>query len=197
MSDGGGRLPPAVAIIPAIITITTQGPGLLRRVVSTIDFLTDRCGRGVAWLALALALVMCSLVVARYLFQVGAPAAQEAALYLHAALFMLGAAFTLQSDQHVRVDILYCRLSPRARAWIDCIGTLVFLIPVCMLMLVLSWDYVAASWAVRETSSDPGGLPWVYLLKTLLLLMPASLLLQGVAEFLRRLPATRAPPASG
>jgi TRAP-type mannitol/chloroaromatic compound transport system permease small subunit len=164
---------------------------LLQRIVAAIDFLTDRCGRGTAWLSLALALVVGSLVIVRYLFHTSAPAAQEAALYLHAALFMLGASFTLQSDEHVRVDILYRRLSPRARAWIDCIGTLVFLIPVCLLLLLLSWDYVAASWAVRETSSDPGGLPWVYLLKTLLLLMPASLLLQGVAEFLRRLPATR------
>lgn len=159
-----------------------------RLVLASIDGFTARCGHGAAWLSLTLALVVCTLVVARYVFRTGAPAMQEAALYLHAALFMLGAAFTLQSDGHVRVDIFYRRFPPRVRAWVDCIGTLMFLIPVCILLLALSWDYVAASWAVRETSNDPGGLPWVYLLKTLLLIMPAMLLLQGVAEFLRRLP---------
>lgn len=164
-------------------------------VLSAIDGFTARCGRGVAWFGLALALTVCTLVVARYVFSTGAPALQEAALYLHAALFMLGAAYTLQSDEHVRVDILYRRFSPQWQARIDCIGTLIFLLPVCLLLFVLSWDYVIASWWVRETSSDPGGLPWVYLLKTLLLIMPAMLLLQGVAELLRRLPAAlgRAP----
>lgn len=161
---------------------------MLRRLGTWIDSLTALSGRLVAWLSLALAVVVCVLVVARYLFQTGAPAMQEAALYLHAALFMLGAAFALQGDDHVRVDILYRRWSPRTRAWIDCIGTLVFLFPVCVLLLVLSWDYVAASWTVRETSSDPGGLPWVYVLKTLLLIMPAMLLLQGLAEVIKRLP---------
>lgn len=167
---------------------------MLRLILSSIDGLTARCGRGAAWLSLALALVVCTLVTARYVFRTGAPAMQEAALYLHAALFMLGAAFTLQSDGHVRVDIFYRRFPPRVQAWVDCIGTLMFLIPVCILLLVLSWDYVAASWAVRETSSDPGGLPWVYLLKTLLLIMPALLLLQGIAEFLRRLPTALGRP---
>lgn len=169
---------------------------MLRRLGNWIDSFTARSGRLVAWLSLALALVVCALVIARYLFQTSAPAMQEAALYLHAGLFMLGAAFALQSDDHVRVDILYRRWSPRTRAWIDCIGTLVFLFPVCVLLLVLSWDYVAASWAVRETSSDPGGLPWVYGLKTLLLIMPAMLLLQGLAEVIKRLPvALGAHPA--
>lgn len=161
---------------------------MLRRIGSWIDTFTRSCGNAVAWLGLALALVVCTLVVARYLFQTNAPAMQEAALYLHATLFMLGSAFALQGNDHVRVDILYRRLSPRAQAWIDCVGTLVFLIPVCALLLVLSWDYVAASWAVRETSSDPGGLPWVYVLKTLLLIMPVTLLLQGLAEVIKRLP---------
>lgn len=161
---------------------------MLRRLGSWIDSFTAHSGRLVAWLSLALAGIVCALVVARYLFQTSIPAMQEAALYLHAGLFMLGAAFALQSDDHVRVDILYRHWSPRTRAWIDCIGTLVFLVPVCALLLVLSWGYVTASWAVRETSSDPGGLPWVYVLKTLLLIMPAMLLLQGIAEVIKRLP---------
>jgi len=153
-----------------------------------IDRFTEYSGRAVAWLSLVLALVVCGLVITRYAFRISLPALQEAALYLHATLFMVGAAFTLKSDGHVRVDIFYRGWSPRTRAWVDCIGTLVFLLPVCVLLLMTSWDYVAASWSVRETSSDPGGLPWVWLLKTLLLILPVMLILQGVAELLRRLP---------
>jgi len=153
-----------------------------------IDRFTEYSGRAVAWLSLVLALVVCGLVITRYAFRISLPALQEAALYLHATLFMVGAAFTLKSDGHVRVDIFYRGWSPRTRAWVDCIGTLVFLLPVCVLLLMMSWDYVAASWSIRETSSDPGGLPWVWLLKTLLLILPVMLILQGVAELLRRLP---------
>lgn len=161
---------------------------MLRPIGTWIDRFTEYSGRAVAWLSLVLALVVCTLVIARYAFRISLPVLQEAALYLHATLFMVGAAFTLKGDGHVRVDILYRGWSPRTRAWVDCIGTLVFLLPVCVLLLMMSWDYVAASWSVRETSSDPGGLPWVWLLKTLLLILPAMLILQGVAELLRRLP---------
>lgn len=161
---------------------------MLRPIGNWIDRFTECSGRAVAWLSLVLALVVCALVIARYAFRISLPAMQEAALYLHATLFMVGAAFTLKSDGHVRVDIFYRRWSPQTRAWVDCIGTLVFLLPVCVLLLMTSWDYVAASWSVRETSSDPGGLPWVWLLKTLLLILPVMLILQGAAELLRRLP---------
>lgn len=161
---------------------------MLPPVGNWIDRFTEYSGRAVAWLSLVLALVVCGLVITRYAFRISLPALQEAALYLHATLFMVGAAFTLKSDGHVRVDIFYRGWSPRTRAWVDCIGTLVFLLPVCVLLLMTSWDYVAASWSVRETSSDPGGLPWVWLLKTLLLILPVMLILQGVAELLRRLP---------
>ena len=161
---------------------------MLPPVGNWIDRFTEYSGRAVAWLSLVLALVVCGLVITRYAFRISLPALQEAALYLHATLFMVGAAFTLKSDGHVRVDIFYRGWSPRTRAWVDCIGTLVFLLPVCVLLLMTSWDYVAASWSIRETSSDPGGLPWVWLLKTLLLILPVMLILQGVAELLRRLP---------
>ena len=94
-------------------------------------------------------------------------------------VFMLGIAFTLQRGGHVRVDIFYRGFSPRKKALVDFIGGILFLLPVCLLIFIFSWDYVAASWAIGETSEESSGIAGIYLLKTLLLLMPATLILAG------------------
>ncbi|MCK9564139.1 MAG: TRAP transporter small permease subunit, partial [Bacteroidales bacterium] len=125
--------------------------------------------------------------IMRYAFSTGSIALQESMTYLHSAIFMLGMAWTLRQGGHVRVDVFYRSASPKARAWIDVAGGLAFLLPLCLLIFWMSWDYVMNSWAIREKSSQGAGLPYVYLLKTLLLAMPATLLLQGVAETLRNL----------
>jgi TRAP-type mannitol/chloroaromatic compound transport system permease small subunit len=125
------------------------------------------------------------VVVLRYGFDAGSIALQESVTYMHAMLFMLGAAYTLQLNGHVRVDIFYQRFGPRGRAWVDLLGTLFLLIPVCLYILTSSWGYVTESWAVNEGSREAGGLPYVYWLKTLLVAMPLLLLLQGVAWLLR------------
>jgi TRAP-type mannitol/chloroaromatic compound transport system permease small subunit len=104
---------------------------------------------------------------------------------MHSVLFMLGIAYTLGRNGHVRVDILYERLWRRARARVDLIGTLLLLIPVCVLMIWLGWTYVAESWRVQEASREAGGIPAVYLLKTLILIMPILLLAQGLSNALR------------
>ena len=96
-----------------------------------------------------------------------------------------GFAFTLKHDGHVRVDIFYRGFSPRFKALVNLIGGLLFLIPFCLLIFFTSWDYVLASWVIRETSAENNGLPFIYLLKTLMLLMPVTLLLQGIAEIIR------------
>ena len=132
-----------------------------------------------------LLLVTMVTVVLRYYFDTGSIALQESITYLHGLVFMLGIAFTLQRGGHVRVDIFYRGFSPSGKALVDLIGGLLFLLPVSLLIFIFSWDYVAASWAIGETSEERSGIAGIYLLKTLLLLMPATLLLQGLAEILR------------
>ena len=157
----------------------------LHRLIQFIDAFTARLGRSLAWLVLAMALLTATIVVLRYGFNIGSIAAQETVIYLHGCLFMLGAAYALQRDAHVRVDIFYRRFGPRGRAWINALGSILFLLPLCVFICGISWNYVAESWAIRESSPDAGGLPAVFLLKSLLPLMALNLLLQGVAECLR------------
>jgi len=154
-------------------------------IVATIDRFTDLLGRTISWLTVAMVAMTVVIVVMRYYFESGSIALQESITYLHGLVFMLGIAFTLQRGGHVRVDIFYRGFSPRRKAMVDLIGGLVFLLPVSLLIFTFSWDYVAASWAIGETSEERSGIAGIYLLKTLLLLMPATLLLQGVAEILR------------
>jgi TRAP-type mannitol/chloroaromatic compound transport system permease small subunit len=130
-------------------------------------------------------LVTFLVVVLRYAFDIGSIALQESVTYMHATLFMLGAAYTLQQQGHVRVDIFYQRFSRRGRAWVDLLGTLVLLVPICLFVLVSSWGYVTESWAVHEGSREAGGLPYVYVLKTLLIVMPILVLIQGLVWLLR------------
>ena len=134
-----------------------------------------------AWLTLIMVIVTFSVVVLRYGFNLGSIALQESIIYLHALNFMLGAAFTLKHDAHVRVDIFYQKMGPQGRAWVDLLGTLFLLLPVCGFIFWASWGYVADAWSVREASGEAGGLPFVYLLKSILLLMPSLLILQGAA----------------
>jgi TRAP-type mannitol/chloroaromatic compound transport system permease small subunit len=157
----------------------------LRTLVFYIDSFTDRTGRWVAWLALAMALVTAVIVVMRYGFNINSIFAQEAVVYMHGSLFMLGAAYALKNGAHVRVDIFYRDFSPRGRAWVNSLGGIVFLMPLCIFILISSWDYVTGSWAIREISPEPGGIPAVFLLKTLLPLLAINLFLQGLAETLR------------
>lgn len=152
--------------------------------VRAIDAFHESIGRALAWSLPLMMLLTVAVVVLRYAFGIGAIILQETVIYLHAALFMLGAAYTLKHNEHVRVDIIYAKLPPRWRACVDIAGTILFLLPICIFLFWSSWDYVLASWRVHETSAD-GGLPFVYLLKTLLLLMPLLLTLQGVAEIFR------------
>ena len=158
---------------------------VLHACVHYIDAFTDRSGRLLAWLALSMALVTALIVVLRYGFSIGSIMAQEAVIYMHGCLFMLGAAYALKSGAHVRVDIFYRDFSPRTRAWVNSLGAIVFLLPLCVFIGFASWNYVAESWAIREISPEPGGIPAVFMLKSLLPLMACNLFLQGLAETLR------------
>lgn len=127
------------------------------------------------------------VVVLRYGFDIGWIAMQESVTYMHGLVFMLGAAYTLRHNGHVRVDIFYRKMSPRGRGMVNLFGTLLLMMPMAIYIMTDSWAYVSASWDVMEGSREAGGLPGVYLLKTLLLVMPVLLVLQGVAEALRSL----------
>jgi len=151
----------------------------LQILACSIDRFAELTGRSIAWLTLGMVCVTFTVVVLRYLFNFGSIALQEMISYLHATVFMLGAAYTLRHDGHVRVDILYRKFSARTRAWIDLLGTLLLLFPVCAFMFIASLDYVGASWSMLEGSREAGGLDAVFLMKTAIPVMAVMLVLQG------------------
>ncbi|TYL49284.1 TRAP transporter small permease subunit [Marinomonas sp. IMCC 4694] len=160
---------------------------MLNKWVSSAESISHYMGRWVAWLTLAMMLLTCLVVLLRYGFGVGSIALQESVLYFHAMVFMLGAAYTFKDDEHVRVDVFYREFSETKKAWVNIIGGLFFLLPFTLYTAYLSLDYVSASWRVLETSSQPGGLPFVYLLKTLIPIMMVSLIVQGLADILKNI----------
>jgi TRAP-type mannitol/chloroaromatic compound transport system permease small subunit len=150
-----------------------------------IDRLTTAVGRGAAWASLFIVLAQFALVVMRYGLDLGSIWLTESVLYGHAVLFMLAAAWTLKEGGHVRVDVFYVEASPRAKAVIDLVGALVLLIPFALAILLLSLPYVGRSWATLEGSRETSGLPFVFLLKTLIPLFALLIGLQGVAQAVR------------
>lgn len=160
---------------------------MLKKLLLLADSISSSVGRAVAWLTLAMMVVTCLIVILRYGFQFGSIALQESVVYLHALVFMLGAAYTFKDDEHVRVDVFYREFSVKKKAWVNLVGGVVFLIPVTLYTFYLSIDYVAASWRVLETSPEPGGLPFIYLLKTLIPIMMIALLVQGIADIIKNL----------
>lgn len=149
-----------------------------------IDRFTLFFGRLLAWCSLLMALITATIVVLRYGFATGAIALQESVTYLHGSLFMLGAAYALKTGAHVRVDIFYREFTDRQRAWVNALGGIVFLLPLCALIVAVSWGYVADAWAIRESSPEPGGIPYMYMLKTLLPLMAINLAVAGCSDIL-------------
>ena len=150
-----------------------------------IDGLSTKLGQLFSWLTLGMVIVMATIVVLRYVFQIGSIALQESVIYINALIFTFGVGYTLKEQGHVRVDIFYSRLSHRQRAWIDLCGTLLLLVPSAVFIIWVSWDYVSISWQIREGSAESSGLPYVYLIKSAILILPGLLLLQGIAEILK------------
>jgi TRAP-type mannitol/chloroaromatic compound transport system permease small subunit len=158
---------------------------LLERVASLFEFTNEWLGRAVSWLSLFMVLVTFTVVVLRYVFDLGWIWLQESVTFMHGALFLIGAAYTLKHDGHVRVDIFFQGFSQRKQAWIDMLGSLLLLMPVCLFIFMISWDYVVQSWSLHEGSREAGGLDGVYLLKSLILLMAGLLLMQGLSTVIR------------
>ena len=166
------------------LTMPSMNP-LPQKIINTIDTFTDTCGRLLGWLSLIMMILLCLVVLMRYGFDLGAVALQESVSYLHGTIFMLGAAHTLKHEGHVRVDIFYRNFSPRAKAWVNSLGGIIFLLPLCTYIFVISWEYVLQSWKIHEVSTEPGGIPAVFLLKTLIPVLSISLGLQTISEILR------------
>lgn len=160
--------------------------GLLAKTHQLIDRVINHIGQLISWLTLVMVFTMTIIVVLRYGFNIGWIAMQESVVYMHGMVFMLGIAYTLNKDEHVRVDIFYQRFSQKNQAWIDLLGTVLILFPVCGFIFYFSFDYVMSSWRLLEGSPEAGGIPAVFMLKSLLLLMPTLLLLQGIATLIKQ-----------
>ena len=155
---------------------------ILERVVCLIDGLTDRIGRLVGWLTTLMVLVVFYDTVMRYAFNKGNVALQELEWHLFAIVFLIGAAYTLKEGGHVRVDLIFVNLSKKTKAWIDFLGIFIFLIPFCLIVIISTKGFILNSWAVKEISPDPGGLPARYLLKAMIPLGFFLLIVQGLSE---------------
>jgi len=154
-------------------------PEAILRRLDIAPTLIGPIGRGVSWLTLLMVVLTFGIVILRYGMNQGWIWMQEIVTYLHAFVFMTAVAWTYQTDDQVRVDIFYRDRSSRHKAWVNLLGTLIFLIPFSIFLILVGWDYVADSWAVKEGSREAGGLPLVYLLKSLILVLPALLLIQS------------------
>lgn len=139
-------------------------------------------GKSVRWLTSLLVIIICSDVVFRYVFNFSKTWIIDLEWWLFSIIFLIGAAYTLKEDKHVRVDIFYSRLSESKQAWINLIGTIVLLIPWCVLIIIKSYNYALNSWVIREGSPDPGGLPGRYIIKAVICFAFILLLIQAVLQ---------------
>jgi len=160
---------------------------------SLLDRISSITGKAAAWLTLSMVIVTFIVVIMRYVFDAGLIWVQESVVWMHAVVFMLGAAYTLRAEEHVRVDIFDRSMGERRRAWVDLIGVIVFLLPLCAFLAWASFDFVTQSWSIGESSRESGGLPYPFvpLLKSVLLLMPLAVSLQGLSMFARSINTLR------
>jgi len=161
----------------------------LGRFVKTVDLINRRVGRAVSWLVLGVVLLQFCVVVFRYLFGVNSAEVQEIITIMHGVVFMLAAAWVLQSDKHVRVDIFYHDAAPRNKMRVNIAGTLLFLLPTMVIILVYGFPYVAESWQVLEGSPEASGVRLRYLQKAAILVFALMMMMQGLSVLLHALAA--------
>ncbi|MFW5834539.1 MAG: TRAP transporter small permease subunit [Pseudomonadota bacterium] len=166
----------------------------LKQFVRIVDTLNDHIGRAVAWLTLAMVVVVFFVVVMRYGFAWGRVWIQESYVWMHGVVFMLGAAYTLLHEGHVRVDVFYRGASLRYKAWVDLFGSLVLVLPLIVTTWTVALPYVANSWARVEASREAGGLPGLFLLKTVIPVFCVLVGLQALALAGRSLLILRGDP---
>jgi TRAP-type mannitol/chloroaromatic compound transport system permease small subunit len=159
---------------------------MLRELARKIDRIQDAFGRGLAWLVLLMVLVVFGDVVTRYTVSRTYVFTQELEWYLFAITYLLGGGYVMLRDEHIRVDIMYSRLSPRAKAWSDFVLLFVFFFPSCFLVMYTTWPFFRNSLAVMEGSPDPGGIPARWALKSVIIIAFAIMTIQGFSEAVKR-----------
>ena len=157
----------------------------MKKLSLLLDAFSERVGKVCSWFVVLMVLITFIVVVMRYGLNMGSVMLQDVVLYLHGGLFLLGSAFALKRGSHVRVDIFYRDFSEKRKALVDLIGNIVFLQPVCWTILLFSWGYVEFSWRIMEVSPEPDGLPFVYLQKSLLVVLAVFLSLQSLSEIIK------------
>ena len=162
---------------------------MIRKVCRWTERFSEVCGRALAWLVLALVLLVAYDVMMRYFFLSGSIAIQELEWHLFSLIFLLGAAYTLKHDDHVRLDLVYRSrfMSDYRRAWVNLVCSLLFLVPFCILIIKSSWPFVSQAYQFAEGSPDPGGLPYRWVLKAAMPLGFFLLIIQGIGESLKSL----------
>ena len=162
-----------------------QEAGLMPPLVRFLDSVNYHIFSFTSVATLFMVFLTVAVVVFRYGFNMGWIALQESIMYFHAIVFMLGITYTLRDDGHVRVDVIYRNLPEHKQHWINLVGTLCLLLPTSLFILIYSWNYVSESWRLLESSKEPGGIPLVFVLKSLIPAMAIMLTIQGVSHTLR------------
>jgi TRAP-type mannitol/chloroaromatic compound transport system permease small subunit len=164
----------------------------MNRMINFFSQVNEWIGKAVSWLTLGLVVLTCGDVLFRYSFSKTQAWVMELEWHLFALIFLFGAGYALKHDRHVRVDLFYSRFSEKNKALVDFVGTLILLVPWCIMLIWFSWDYAQTSWMIREGSPDPGGLPARYLIKFAIPLGIGLLLLQAFSKLLTSWQSLRA-----
>lgn len=154
-------------------------------IITIIEFIIRWIGDKSSYINVLLVMIICIDVFMRYILNTTQTWVIELEWHLFALIFLLGASYTLQEDQHVRVDLFYADRSNKSKAWINLAGTLLFLVPWCLILINSSFNYATNSWMMNEGSPNPGGLPARYIIKYCMTFGFVLLLLQGIAVIYR------------
>ena len=156
----------------------------MQQTQSPLSIISTFSGHAVSWLTLAMVVLLTLNVLSSWLFNSSSILMSESITWMHSANFLIAAAYTLNRNEHVRVDIFYAKMSAKKQALVDLFGTLFLMIPVSVFVFWASWSYVMLSWRIGEKSAEAGGMPAIYILKGLLLLMPILLIIEGLNQLL-------------
>ena len=154
---------------------------ILDKLIRSIDKININLGKIFSWFLLLMVLLTCLIVILRYLFNIGFIWMQELVRFFYAAVFLICAAYTLAEDAHVRVDIFYSKISDKKKYLVNLLGTLIFLMPVCFITFIYSYNYVINSWIQFEGSLEERGLHAVFIMKTFIWVFSFMLFFQGVS----------------
>lgn len=158
---------------------------LVQKIVNVLDAINEYAGRLCSWATLFMVVLICIEVILRYVFSKSIIWMVELEIYFFAASFLLASGYALKYDKHVRVDVFYTTWSERKKAWTNLFGCIFFLIPWCVIAILGSYKYALISWRIGEVSQQPGGLPSVYLLKSIVVIGFLLLLLQAISLSLK------------